>query len=108
MSGCPARQGHEIAEETYEQMEAIAVDHSRAAEAWKQVPQDGQPAGDEGQRSHGPAAQLLTRQVAEDLYNKGWISYPRTETDQFDKGMDLMRLVEKQTQDNAWGPHAQG
>ncbi|KAI4114178.1 MAG: hypothetical protein LQ338_008039 [Usnochroma carphineum] len=44
--------------------------------------------------------------VAEDLYNKGWISYPRTETDQFDRGMDLKRLVEKQTQDNAWGPYA--
>ncbi|KAL8656570.1 MAG: hypothetical protein Q9226_002633 [Calogaya cf. arnoldii] len=46
--------------------------------------------------------------VAEDLYNKGWISYPRTETDQFDKGMELKRLIEKQTQDNAWGQHAQG
>ncbi|KAL8928129.1 MAG: hypothetical protein Q9172_001039 [Xanthocarpia lactea] len=45
--------------------------------------------------------------VAEDLYTKGWISYPRTETDQFDQGMDLRRLVEKQTQDNAWGHHAQ-
>ncbi|KAL8727049.1 MAG: hypothetical protein Q9181_005843 [Wetmoreana brouardii] len=45
--------------------------------------------------------------IAEELYNKGWISYPRTETDQFDQGMDLRRLVEKQTQDHAWGPHAQ-
>lgn len=108
MSRCPARQGHEIAEETYEQMETTTADHSRAAEAWKQIPQDGQPAGDEGQGCHGFAAQLLTRQVAEDLYTKGWISYPRTETDQFDKGMDLKRLVEKQTQDNAWGQHAQG
>ncbi|KAL9592603.1 MAG: hypothetical protein Q9179_006554 [Wetmoreana sp. 5 TL-2023] len=45
--------------------------------------------------------------IAEDLYNKGWISYPRTETDQFDQGMDLRRLIEKQTQDDAWGPHAQ-
>ncbi|KAL8714181.1 MAG: hypothetical protein Q9220_001910 [cf. Caloplaca sp. 1 TL-2023] len=45
--------------------------------------------------------------IAEDLYNKGWISYPRTETDQFDRAMDLKRLVEKQTQDHAWGPHAQ-
>lgn len=47
-------------------------------------------------------------QVAEDLYTKGWISYPRTETDSFDKGIDLRKLVEKQVQDQAWGPHAQG
>ncbi|CAF9909035.1 MAG: DNA topoisomerase [Heterodermia speciosa] len=46
--------------------------------------------------------------VAEDLYNKGWISYPRTETDQFDKGIDLRALVQKQAQDRDWGPHAQG
>ncbi|OAK93819.1 DNA topoisomerase 3-beta [Phaeosphaeriaceae sp. SRC1lsM3a] len=45
--------------------------------------------------------------IAEDLYTKGWISYPRTETDQFDKGMDLRALVQRQTQDNAWGPFAQ-
>ena len=30
-----------------------------------------------------------TLAVAEKLYQAGWISYPRTETDQFDKGMDL-------------------
>lgn len=47
-------------------------------------------------------------QIAEELYNKGWISYPRTETDSFDKGIDLRKLIEKQVQDNAWGPHAQG
>ncbi|KAL9127261.1 MAG: hypothetical protein Q9217_003820 [Psora testacea] len=46
--------------------------------------------------------------TAESLYNKGWISYPRTETDQFDKGMDLRKLIEKQAQDHAWGPHARG
>ncbi|KAF2824637.1 DNA topoisomerase 3-beta [Ophiobolus disseminans] len=45
--------------------------------------------------------------IAEDLYTKGWISYPRTETDQFDKGMDLRALVARQTQDNAWGQFAQ-
>ncbi|KAL8968669.1 MAG: hypothetical protein Q9197_004756 [Variospora fuerteventurae] len=44
--------------------------------------------------------------IAESLYNKGWISYPRTETDQFDRGMNLRAIVEKQTQDNAWGPYA--
>jgi DNA topoisomerase-3 len=45
--------------------------------------------------------------VAEDLYTKGWISYPRTETDQFDRGMDLRALVGRQTQDGRWGPFAQ-
>ncbi|KAL2201373.1 DNA topoisomerase [Corynascus similis CBS 632.67] len=45
--------------------------------------------------------------VAEKLYNKGFISYPRTETDRFDKGMDLRALVRKQTQDGRWGPFAQ-
>lgn len=46
-------------------------------------------------------------QVAENLYTKGWISYPRTETDQFDQGMDLRSLVARQTQDARWGPFAQ-
>lgn len=46
--------------------------------------------------------------VAEALYQKGWISYPRTETDQFDRGMDLRALVNKQQQDGHWGAFAQG
>ncbi|QIW96306.1 hypothetical protein AMS68_001824 [Peltaster fructicola] len=47
-------------------------------------------------------------QVAESLYQKGWISYPRTETDQFDKDMDLRALIQKQTQGNAgWSQFAQ-
>ncbi|KAK6388299.1 hypothetical protein LTR65_007977 [Meristemomyces frigidus] len=47
-------------------------------------------------------------QVAEQLYQKGWISYPRTETDQFDRGMDLQGLVQKQTQGGPWAQFAQG
>ena len=46
--------------------------------------------------------------IAEDLYTKGFISYPRTETDSFDRGIDLRKFVEKQGQDAAWGPYAQG
>ena len=46
--------------------------------------------------------------VAEELYQKGWISYPRTETDQFDRDMDLKPLVQKQTQSRQWGQFAQG
>ncbi|KAF3347640.1 hypothetical protein BJF96_g9200 [Verticillium dahliae] len=45
--------------------------------------------------------------VAEDLYNKGFISYPRTETDRFDKEINLRNLVQKQTQSDAWGQYAQ-
>lgn len=46
--------------------------------------------------------------IAEGLYNRGFISYPRTETDRFDKGMNLRALVQKQTTDQRWGPFAQG
>jgi DNA topoisomerase III len=47
-------------------------------------------------------------QIAEGLYQKGWISYPRTETDQFDPGMNLQALVQKQTQGGPWAQFSQG
>ncbi len=46
--------------------------------------------------------------IAETLYNRGFISYPRTETDRFDKGINLRTLVQKQTPDQRWGEFAQG
>ncbi|KAI1097527.1 prokaryotic type I DNA topoisomerase [Jackrogersella minutella] len=46
-------------------------------------------------------------EAAEHLYNKGFISYPRTETDRFDSGMNLRALVQKQTPSNSWGEFAQ-
>lgn len=45
-------------------------------------------------------------QVAEKLYTAGFISYPRTETDIFNKSMDLKRLVSQQVNDVRWGPFA--
>ncbi|KAH6998765.1 DNA topoisomerase [Ilyonectria robusta] len=45
--------------------------------------------------------------IAEGLYNRGFISYPRTETDRFDKGMNLRALVQKQTTDQRWGQYSQ-
>ncbi|KAJ6498952.1 prokaryotic type I DNA topoisomerase [Mycena sanguinolenta] len=46
--------------------------------------------------------------TAEKLYNQGFLSYPRTETDQFDPQFDFMTLIEKQTADPLWGAFAQG
>ncbi|KAG8969678.1 DNA topoisomerase [Tulasnella sp. 419] len=44
--------------------------------------------------------------TAEKLYQSGFLSYPRTETDQFDPAFDHMALIEKQTVDGAWGGFA--
>ncbi|KAK0546731.1 DNA topoisomerase [Tilletia horrida] len=46
--------------------------------------------------------------VAEKLYQRGLLSYPRTETDQFDKAFDFRTLLQKQTSDSDWGQYAQG
>lgn len=43
--------------------------------------------------------------AAERLYNKGWISYPRTETDLFPPTMDLRSLITKQAQSPVWGDY---
>ncbi|KAI8368332.1 DNA topoisomerase [Choanephora cucurbitarum] len=44
--------------------------------------------------------------LAEGLYTQGLISYPRTETDQFEPNFDFMSLINMQTQDPNWGEHA--
>eukprot|EP00019_Armaparvus_languidus_P011055 CAMPEP_0168587318 /NCGR_PEP_ID=MMETSP0420-20121227/4809_1 /TAXON_ID=498008 /ORGANISM="Pessonella sp." /LENGTH=639 /DNA_ID=CAMNT_0008622579 /DNA_START=211 /DNA_END=2128 /DNA_ORIENTATION=+ len=46
--------------------------------------------------------------IAESLYNKGFISYPRTETDSFPEGFDLMSLIRQQFNDPQWGEYAKG
>ncbi|NXU05078.1 TOP3A topoisomerase, partial [Buphagus erythrorhynchus] len=48
-----------------------------------------------------------TMTIAEKLYTKGFISYPRTETNIFPKELNLSALVEQQTQDPNWGDFAQ-
>ncbi|KXS18631.1 prokaryotic type I DNA topoisomerase [Gonapodya prolifera JEL478] len=45
--------------------------------------------------------------VAEDLYNRGLLSYPRTETDQFEPSFNVFPLIEKQQNDPQWGAFAQ-
>ncbi|KDN47556.1 prokaryotic type I DNA topoisomerase [Tilletiaria anomala UBC 951] len=45
--------------------------------------------------------------IAEALYNKGFLSYPRTETDTYDKDFDFHSLIEKQQSNESWGHYAQ-
>jgi DNA topoisomerase-3 len=48
----------------------------------------------------------LCMQLAESLYAKGFISYPRTETDIFHPSIDLRALVQRQTANTVWGAFA--
>lgn len=44
---------------------------------------------------------------AEKLYQAGFLSYPRTETDIYPKSMDLKGFIEKHREDPTWGAYAQ-
>ncbi|KAF5745103.1 DNA topoisomerase 3-alpha isoform X1 [Tripterygium wilfordii] len=48
-----------------------------------------------------------TMKVAEELYQAGFISYPRTETDSFSSETDLQRIVQEQQGHPTWGLYAQ-
>uniref|UniRef100_A0A0X3PKL9 DNA topoisomerase n=1 Tax=Schistocephalus solidus TaxID=70667 RepID=A0A0X3PKL9_SCHSO len=47
-----------------------------------------------------------TMQLAESLYTRGFISYPRTETNMFPAELDLVPLVQAQTEDSRWSAFA--
>ncbi|XP_037816202.1 DNA topoisomerase 3-alpha-like [Lucilia sericata] len=51
------------------------------------------------------AKEVMT--IAQDLYNEGIISYPRTETNMFSQAIDLDYLVKQQTGHAVWGSFAQ-
>lgn len=51
-----------------------------------------------------PAKEALS--IAEKLYTRGLISYPRTETNIFPKGLNLNQVVEQQVPDTRWGDFA--
>ena len=44
--------------------------------------------------------------IAEKLYNLGFISYPRTETDIFEPEFELDGLIEAQFENPTWGQYA--
>ncbi|KAG2543263.1 hypothetical protein PVAP13_9NG735900 [Panicum virgatum] len=47
-----------------------------------------------------------TMKVAEELYQAGFISYPRTETDNFSPNTDLHAIVREQVEHPVWGAYA--
>lgn len=72
---------------------------------WKPLPLTTVELQQSGSRLLGmPPKRVLD--LAEKLYQKGFLSYPRTETDQYDKDFDFMSLIRKQTSDPAWGAQA--
>ena len=46
-------------------------------------------------------------QIAESLYNRGIISYPRTETDVFEKAFNLKSMIQLQAESPEWGAYSQ-
>ncbi|EOR02841.1 hypothetical protein E3P92_03141 [Wallemia ichthyophaga] len=62
------------------------------------------------QKSGSRLLKLSPKQVldiAEKLYQQGFLSYPRTETDQYDPSFNFESLIEKQTANSTWGEYAQ-
>ena len=47
-----------------------------------------------------------TMELAEGLYTRGYLSYPRTETDKFKEGFDLQTLIQAQAAHPQWGGYA--
>ncbi|KAF3918784.1 Helicase [Arthrobotrys entomopaga] len=63
----------------------------------------------QGSRFLGMNSQRVMK-AAEALYTSGFISYPRTETDQYDQNINLQALIGKQKDDTgnwSWGQYAQ-
>jgi DNA topoisomerase-3 len=52
------------------------------------------------------ALYITTFQIADSLYQKGFLSYPRTETDQYDSQFNFAQFIEKQVVDIEWGQFA--
>ncbi|TFK44130.1 prokaryotic type I DNA topoisomerase [Crucibulum laeve] len=80
---------------------------NKSTRKWKPLPLTTVELQKAGSRLLGLAPKKVL-DVAEKLYQQGFVSYPRTETDQYDPQFDFMTLIHKQTVDPAWGGFATG
>lgn len=46
-------------------------------------------------------------QIAEKLYNMGYLSYPRTETNIFSPSLNVLAIAQELTKNKIWGSFAQ-
>ena len=72
---------------------------------WRPLPMDTIELEKTGSRKLKLSAKVIMT-IAEKLYTKGFVSYPRTETNQFSKDINLRSLVELQTPHADWGDFA--
>ncbi|KAK9894947.1 prokaryotic type I DNA topoisomerase, partial [Cystobasidium minutum MCA 4210] len=88
------------------QPEATVVNvETKPASKWKPLPLTTVELQKNGSRLlRLPPKKVL--EAAEALYHKGLVSYPRTETDQFDPKFNFHELIERQRQDGSWGQFA--
>ncbi|KAJ9127198.1 hypothetical protein QFC24_001436, partial [Naganishia onofrii] len=81
---------------------------TKPATKWKPLPLTTVDLQKSGSRLlHMAPKKVLDARIAEKLYQQGFLSYPRTETDQFDKDFDFNHLIQKQHVDPDWGAFAQ-
>ncbi|KAI5814691.1 DNA topoisomerase [Pyronema omphalodes] len=78
---------------------------TKPSKKWKPLPLTTVELQKMGSRFLGLSSKR-TMDVAEKLYTGGFISYPRTETDQFDRAINLRGLIEKQVPSQQWGQFA--
>ncbi|XP_033340128.2 topoisomerase 3-alpha isoform X4 [Megalopta genalis] len=79
---------------------------SKPKSKWRPLPLDTVELEKQGSRKLHLSAKE-TMKIAEKLYSQGLISYPRTETNIFPKELNLVPLVNQQTDSSAWGSFAQ-
>ncbi|KAK4046311.1 DNA topoisomerase [Microbotryomycetes sp. JL221] len=80
----------------------VVSQQTKPTQKWKPLPLTTV----ELQKTGSRLLRMSPKKYAEGLYQKGFLSYPRTETDQFDPDFNFEELIRKQMNDTAWGQFA--